>query len=52
METLRHRRPWSIREPKRMGFQVRDLLRNYIEDSASANWATLIEWVNPDYHKA
>ena len=32
-----------------MGFRVRDLLPNYIEDSASANWATLIEWVNPDY---
>ena len=32
-----------------MGFKVRDLLANYIEDSASANWATLIEWLNPDY---
>jgi GNAT superfamily N-acetyltransferase len=32
-----------------MEFEVRGLLANYIEDSASANWATLIEWVNPDY---
>jgi GNAT superfamily N-acetyltransferase len=33
----------------RNGFQVRGLLQNYIEDSASDNWATLIEWVNPDF---
>ena len=33
----------------RNGFQVRGLLENYIEDSASDNWSTLIEWVNPDY---
>jgi GNAT superfamily N-acetyltransferase len=32
-----------------MGFQVRGMIANYIEDSASDNWATLIEWVNPDY---
>ena len=33
----------------RNGFRVRGLLENYIEDSASDNWSTLIEWVNPDY---
>jgi GNAT superfamily N-acetyltransferase len=33
----------------RMGFRVRGLIPDYIEDSASGNWATLIEWVNPDY---
>lgn len=33
----------------KMGFRVRGLLQNYIEDSASDNWATLIEWVNPDF---
>ena len=33
----------------RMGFQVRDLIPEYIVDSASNNWATLIEWVNSDY---
>ena len=33
----------------RMGFELRGLIPNYIEDSASDNWATLIEWVNPDY---
>jgi GNAT superfamily N-acetyltransferase len=33
----------------RMGFVVRGLIPDYIEDSASDNWATLIEWVNPDY---
>ncbi|MFN8492078.1 MAG: GNAT family N-acetyltransferase [Caldilineaceae bacterium] len=33
----------------RQGFRVRGLLENYIEDSASDNWSTLIEWVNPDY---
>jgi GNAT superfamily N-acetyltransferase len=32
----------------RMGFVVRDLLQDYIEDSASNNWSTLIEWVNRD----
>jgi GNAT superfamily N-acetyltransferase len=33
----------------RNGFQVRGLIENYLEDSASDNWATLIEWVNSDY---
>jgi len=33
----------------RHGFEVRTLLENYIEDSASDNWATLIVWDNPDY---
>ena len=32
-----------------LGFVVRDLIHDYIEDSASDNWATLIEWPNPDY---
>lgn len=31
------------------GFVVRGLLRDYIEDEASDNWATLIVWDNPDY---
>lgn len=31
------------------GFHVRGLLRDYIEDAASDNWATLIVWDNPDY---
>lgn len=31
----------------RQGFQLRGLIPDYIEDSASDNWATLIEWVNP-----
>jgi GNAT superfamily N-acetyltransferase len=31
------------------GFVFRELLENYIEDSASDNWATLIVWENPDY---
>lgn len=33
----------------RNGFRVRGLLENYIDDSASDNWSTLIEWVNPEY---
>lgn len=33
----------------RNGFQVRGLIENYIEDSASDNWSTLIVWANPDY---
>jgi GNAT superfamily N-acetyltransferase len=33
----------------RMGFSVRGMLENYLEDSASDNWATLIEWKNPAY---
>lgn len=32
------------------GFVVRGLIRDYLEDAASDNWATLIEWVNPEYH--
>lgn len=32
-----------------MGFHVRNVIPNYIEDSASDNWATLIEWPNPEY---
>ena len=31
------------------GFRLRGLIENYLEDSASDNWATLIEWTNPDY---
>lgn len=33
----------------RNGFVVRSVLQNYIEDAASDNWATLIEWVNSDW---
>lgn len=31
------------------GFKVKGLVENYIEDSASDNWAVLILWENPDY---
>lgn len=31
------------------GFVVRGVLENYIEDSASDNWSTLIVWDNPEY---
>lgn len=31
----------------RQGFRVRGLLENYLEDSSSQNWATLIVWENP-----
>jgi GNAT superfamily N-acetyltransferase len=33
----------------KQGFVVRGLIENYIEDSASDNWATLILWENPDF---
>lgn len=33
----------------RSGFQVRGLLPQYLADSASDNWATLLYWENPDY---
>ena len=33
------------------GFVVRGLLENYLEDSASDNWAVLIVWSNPDYRE-
>lgn len=33
----------------REGFVVRELLQNYITDPNSKNYATLIEWLNPDY---
>lgn len=36
----------------RSGFQVRGLIENYIEDSASDNWSTLIVWTNPAYQPA
>jgi GNAT superfamily N-acetyltransferase len=31
------------------GFKVKGVLQDYIEDSASDNWASLIVWKNPDY---
>ena len=31
------------------GFMVRGMLRDYIDDSASDNWATLIVWENPTF---
>ncbi len=31
------------------GFILKGMLKDYIEDSASDNWATLIAWENPDY---
>lgn len=34
------------------GFVVRGLLPDYLKDSASDNWATLIVWENPDYSPA
>ncbi len=33
----------------KQGFVVRNLIQNYIEDTASDNWATLILWENPDF---
>lgn len=33
----------------KQGFSVRGLLPDYLEDSASDNWATLIVWENPEY---
>jgi predicted amidohydrolase/GNAT superfamily N-acetyltransferase len=33
----------------REGFNVRGILRNYITDPMSRNYASLIEWLNPDY---
>jgi GNAT superfamily N-acetyltransferase len=32
----------------KMGFTVRGMLPDYLEDSASDNWAALIAWDNPD----
>lgn len=34
------------------GFRVRGLLKDYIVDEASDNWATLIVWRNPEYQPA
>ncbi len=31
------------------GFVVRGLIQDYLDDAASDNWATLIQWVNPGY---
>jgi hypothetical protein len=36
----------------KQGFVVRNLIQNYIEDTASDNWATLILWENPDFAAA
>ncbi len=33
----------------REGFSVRGILQNYITDPQSLNYASLIEWLNPDY---
>ncbi len=31
------------------GFQLRGVMPNYLRDPRSHNWASLIEWLNPDY---
>jgi GNAT superfamily N-acetyltransferase len=36
----------------RNGFTVRGMLQNYVNDTASDNWAALILWENPDYKAA
>lgn len=36
----------------RNGFAVRGLLRDYLEDSASDGWATLLVWENPQFRIA
>jgi hypothetical protein len=33
----------------REGFALRGVMPNYIQDSRSRNFASLIEWLNPDY---
>lgn len=33
----------------RRGFEMRGLIKDYLEDEASDNWATLIVWENPEY---
>ena len=45
-----------IREPVlyfqiKNGFQVKKILPNYIKDSRSLNYATFIEWKNPEYRE-
>lgn len=34
------------------GFVVRDVMPNYIRDPKSQNFASLIEWLNPDYQQS
>jgi predicted amidohydrolase/ribosomal protein S18 acetylase RimI-like enzyme len=34
------------------GFVVRDVMPNYIRDPKSRNYASLIEWLNPDYQQS
>ncbi|MDE0834825.1 MAG: GNAT family N-acetyltransferase [Akkermansiaceae bacterium] len=34
------------------GFVVRDVMPNYIRDPKSRNYASLIEWLNPDYQRS
>jgi predicted amidohydrolase/GNAT superfamily N-acetyltransferase len=36
----------------REGFALRSVMPNYIHDSRSKNYASLIEWLNPDYRPA
>ena len=47
----------KIREPVlyfqiKNGFKFIKILPNYIKDSRSLNYATFIEWINPEYRKA
>jgi predicted amidohydrolase/GNAT superfamily N-acetyltransferase len=35
----------------REGFALRSVMPNYIHDSLSKNYASLIEWLNPDYRR-
>jgi predicted amidohydrolase/ribosomal protein S18 acetylase RimI-like enzyme len=36
----------------REGFVLRSVMPNYIHDARSRNYASLIEWLNPDYREA
>jgi predicted amidohydrolase/GNAT superfamily N-acetyltransferase len=36
----------------REGFVLRSVMPNYIHDARSKNYASLIEWLNPDYRRA
>lgn len=33
----------------REGFELRGVMANYLSDPRSRNWASLIEWLNPEY---
>ncbi len=57
LEYVQHVAAGALADPtlsfqRHMGFEAVGVIENYMEDSASDNWASLIVWTNPAYVQA